>query len=146
MAMFYLAWIFICPTLWIPCGCNTIPGKLGLMWTECQVEFVAVVVAIHRVVHGLCTTPGRRCSSLCRWYGLEPSWWRILHTRVCAVPVILEILCILVHGLHCTASRTLRSPHHCCSRSAVARGNEPVCFRILCMVSNVLWCGVLWCG
>jgi hypothetical protein len=64
----------------------------------------------------------------------------IVHTCVCATPVILEILYMLVLGLRCTAAGALPSAWYS-SHSALAHGTVSVFLRILFMVLNALQCG-----
>jgi hypothetical protein len=88
---------------------------------------------------------GKWCCTLWRWYGKKPSWCKIHHT-ICAIPVVLEILCILVIGLCCTAARGPSSACHYCSHSTFTHGKVPVPLSIPCMFLNVLRYGILRSG
>jgi hypothetical protein len=45
--------VFQCPRVRIPCVGNAIPGKLSLICDQnVRQLFVAVVAAIHRIIHG----------------------------------------------------------------------------------------------
>ena len=70
---------------------------------------------------------------------------KIPHTCVSAVQILMKMLCMLVHVLYCTASRTVL-PDCDFPDCAIIHGKEPVSLRILHMLWNGLWCGSLWPG
>jgi hypothetical protein len=71
----------------------------------------------------LALSPSRRCCTL--------SWCKILHSRICAMSITLEVLPRLVLVPRCAAAAPSLSPRRCLLPE-LARGKKPVSLKILC--------------
>lgn len=95
------------------------------LWTECYAECIAIIAAIHTIVHSWRELSVRGAVLFGGDSdGNKPSCYRILHTCGSPAPVILQILHILVLGLHWAVAWVSSSPR-CRSHSAFAHCSPP---------------------